>query len=60
VTTGGLARWNGTAWSTVAGVFSGTVYALEIHNGQLVIGGSFPSVTDAFDTDPQTMPAPNP
>jgi hypothetical protein len=47
VSTGGLARWNGTAWTTVAGYFTGTVYALEIHNGQLVIGGSFPSVPNS-------------
>lgn len=41
VSTGGLARWNGSSWSAVGGSFSGFVYALEVHQGELVIGGSF-------------------
>lgn len=46
VNTGGLARWNGVSWSAVpgvGGVFSGTVFALRVVDGELVIGGSFPS-----------------
>src|SRR4029453_6297717 len=49
VSTGGLARWNGTSWSAVGGVFNGVVYALEVHNGELVIGGSFTGVGPAFN-----------
>lgn len=41
ISTGGLARWNGSSWSAVGGSFSGFVYALEVHQGELVIGGSF-------------------
>jgi len=41
--TGGLARWNGTSWSNVGVNLTGTfdVYALEVHNNELLIGGSF-------------------
>jgi hypothetical protein len=49
VSTGGLARWNGTSWNTVGGVFTGTVYSLEVHNGELIIGGSFTGVGAAFN-----------
>ena len=41
VSTGGLARWDGTSWSSVGGFFNGTVYALEVYNGALVMAGSF-------------------
>jgi hypothetical protein len=41
VSTGGLARWNGSSWSQVGGFFLGTVYALEVHNGALVMAGDF-------------------
>lgn len=43
----GLAKWNGTQWTSVGG-FSGTVYALEaaVVNGapRLFVGGSFATV----------------
>ena len=42
VSTGGLARWDGTSWNQVGGFFGGTVYALEVYNGRLVMAGSFP------------------
>jgi len=42
VTTGGLARWNGTTWAgPTGGNFVGTVYALEVHDNELIIGGDF-------------------
>ena len=44
VSTGGLARWDGSSWSQVGGYFNGTVYSLELHNNQLVIGGVFPGI----------------
>ncbi len=44
VPTGGLARWDGASWSAVGGGLSGQVFALEIHDGQLVIGGLFPGL----------------
>jgi hypothetical protein len=47
VSTGGLARWDGTSWSQVGGVFNGTVYALEVHNGLLVIGGLYPGINSS-------------
>jgi hypothetical protein len=43
VSTGGLARWNGSSWSAVGGYFDGNVYSLEVHQGELVIGGFFSS-----------------
>jgi hypothetical protein len=46
VSTGGLARWNGSAWSSVGGYFLGTVYALEEHGGYLYIGGVFPGLAN--------------
>ncbi len=45
VATGGLARWNGSAWNMVGGMFAGTVYALEVHNGLLIIGGDYPGLS---------------
>lgn len=44
VSTGGLARWNGSSWTPVSGIFSGTVLALEVHDGKLIIGGTFAGV----------------
>lgn len=42
VTTGGLARWNGSTWAgPTGGNFLGTVYALEVHDDELIIGGDF-------------------
>jgi trimeric autotransporter adhesin len=38
---GGLARWNGSSWSIVGGFFLGTVHALEVFRGELVISGQF-------------------
>jgi hypothetical protein len=38
-----VARWNGSAWSALGGGFTGTndnVYALTVHAGQLVAGGT--------------------
>jgi hypothetical protein len=38
-----VARWNGSAWSALGGGFTGTndhVWALTVHAGQLVAGGS--------------------
>jgi trimeric autotransporter adhesin len=42
VSTGGLARWDGTSWHQVGGFFGGTVLALEVYNGRLVMAGTFP------------------
>jgi hypothetical protein len=47
VSTGGLARWDGASWSQVGGFFNGTVYALEVHNGLLVIGGVYPGINSS-------------
>jgi hypothetical protein len=47
VLTGGLARWDGTSWTSVGGTFSGTVYALEAYNGVMAIGGSFPGINSS-------------
>jgi len=47
VATGGLARWNGSAWSQVGGNFNGIVTALEVHNGELVIGGIYPGINSS-------------
>ncbi len=44
VSTGGLARWDGTRWNIVGGFFGGIVYALELHNSELIIGGDFPGI----------------
>ena len=45
VLTGGLARWNGTSWSACGGTFSGVVYALDVYNNTLAIGGSYPGIS---------------
>jgi hypothetical protein len=47
VHTGGLARWDGTSWTAVGGIFAGTVTALEVYNGVLAIGGLFPSINSS-------------
>ncbi len=36
-----IAKWNGSAWSTMANGFGSTVYALTTINGELVAAGSF-------------------
>ncbi len=38
-----IARWDGSAWHTYANGFSSpaTVYALAVHNGELLAGGDF-------------------
>ena len=45
----GIARWDGNSWSGVggAGVFggnNGAVYSVAVHDGDLIIGGSFAEV----------------
>ncbi len=45
LSSGGLARWNGTSWSIVGGNFLGTVYSLEVFNNELVIGGQYPGIS---------------
>lgn len=48
LTTGKLARWNGSSWNWVGGNFLGTfVEALEVYNGELVIGGFYPGVNSS-------------
>jgi hypothetical protein len=47
LSSGGLARWDGTNWNIVGGNFSGTVFALEVYNGELIIGGTFPGLNGA-------------
>lgn len=51
VTAARLARWNGTAWSAVNNAaFNGTatvVYALEIYDGRLIVGGQFPGAASS-------------
>lgn len=47
ITTFGIARWNGSAWSTVGtglGAPSEWIDTLTVHIGELVIGGNFTSV----------------
>ncbi len=41
---GGVYKWNGTGWSTVAGGVDDTVYAAASYQGSLYIGGRFTSV----------------
>jgi len=36
-----LARWNGATWSAVGGGVNGTVYALALSAGELIVGGAF-------------------
>jgi hypothetical protein len=46
-----IARWDGVAWSEVSwGANSGDVSALSVYNGELYVGGDFPSV--GFPTIP--------
>lgn len=47
VSTGGLARWDGSSWSAVGGFFLGQVHTLEVHNGLLVIGGTYPGINSS-------------
>ena len=47
VATGGLARWDGSAWQQVGGNFLGIVFALEVHNNQLVMAGRFPGINSS-------------
>jgi len=44
-----LAKWNGTAWSSVTGLGVGSidsvrVYAMEVYNNELYVGGRFSSI----------------
>lgn len=40
-----VARWNGSAWTTLGGLFDGSVFALTLlPSGELVAGGSFANV----------------
>jgi hypothetical protein len=45
VSTGGLARWNGTSWSAASGNFLGSVFCMTVYSGQLVLGGDFPGLS---------------
>jgi hypothetical protein len=42
---GGIAAWDGTAWNDFTSFFNGSVHALEVHNNELIIGGSFPGIS---------------
>jgi hypothetical protein len=44
VTARGIARWDGTAWHSLATGLNGNAYALAIYNNDLIVGGWF---TDA-------------
>lgn len=48
-----LAKWNGTEWRAVGGGVNSDVYAMTVHDNQLVIGGAFSVV----DIGGQTIPA---
>jgi len=37
----GIAKWDGTNWSSMGAGFNGTVYSMVVHNGELIVGGSF-------------------
>jgi hypothetical protein len=41
--TGRLAYWTGSAWTTF-GSANSTIYALEVFNGKLYVGGAFTSI----------------
>lgn len=42
-----VARWNGTVWVPMSGGLNGsTSYALEVYNGELVVGGTFTATYD--------------
>lgn len=47
VSTGGLARWNGSSWSACGGFFNGQVFSLEVYNGVLAIGGLYPGINSS-------------
>lgn len=36
-----IMRWDGSDWSSMGGIFTGSVLELAVHNGQLIAGGSF-------------------
>jgi len=40
--TADVARWDGEAWTDVAASLGGEVYALQVWNGELVVGGDYP------------------
>ncbi len=45
-TTGALARWNGSTWSEVTTTdLNGVIYAMTVHNGELIVGGQFTGVS---------------
>jgi len=47
VNTSGIAKWNGSVWSTVGGGLSAAVYSvndLEVFNGEIYAAGKFPSI----------------
>lgn len=45
-----FAKWNGTAWTGLQGSPQGVVYSLELHKGELILGGSFNSIdTVSYD-----------
>lgn len=37
----GIAKWNGTQWSSLGDGFNGTVYSITEYNGAIYAGGSF-------------------
>jgi hypothetical protein len=45
--TGGIARWDGTAWHIMVGHFGGAVNSLTVYNNLLIIGGSFPGTQNS-------------
>ena len=36
-----IVKWDGSSWSPLGAGVDGYVYALMVHNGQLIVGGSF-------------------
>ena len=39
-----IAEWNGTAWTALSTNTGDDVYALTVYNGNLIVGGDFPTI----------------
>lgn len=47
---GKLIRWNGSSMSLFGGGADGTVHALAMHNGELLVGGAFSAIGDGISS----------
>ena len=41
-----IAKWNGTEWCGFGDVFNNTISSIEVHQGELYIGGGFTTIND--------------